>query len=60
MIDYENEDLNKFPSFMIKKFLREVKMFSGIRSKQKFVDWCVNQCLYQELAIIAMIDYKHV
>lgn len=59
MIDYENEDLNKFSSAMIKSYLSKVEMFNGKMGKQKMVDWCVNQCLYDLLARIAMIDYKH-
>ena len=59
MIYYENEDLNKFSSAMVKSYLSIVECFNSRMGKQKMVDWCVNQCLYDLLARIAMIDYKH-
>ena len=59
MIDYENEDLNKFSSSMVKNYLSKVEIFNTRMGKQKMVDWCANQCLYDLLARIAMIDYKH-
>lgn len=60
MIDYENEDLGKFPRSMVVNYLRNVTMFSGERSKQKFVNWCLCVGLYELLAKIAMVDYKHI
>lgn len=59
MIDYENEDLNKFDTAMVKNYLSKVEKFNGKSGKQKMVDWCVNKRLYDLLARIAMVDYRH-
>lgn len=57
-IDYENEDLNKFSPSQMKAYLNSVDKFKSYKGKQKMVDWCMNQCMYDELARIAMIDYE--
>lgn len=58
MIDFENEDLGKFPESMIVNFLCELEKFSSLHSKCKFVNWCLEHFRYELLARIALIDFK--